>query len=129
LLVASLSPQLVFYHDGFVRKSDKPYDAAAKDMNVHITNKISQSKEDHFFNFSTLAASLHAEMNLPLDHLARYVRPRAQNVSRFLFHTARVQPKPPAHVRLPLGCLLAASMFCCLDTLLPCSPARPSVED
>jgi len=98
LLVASLNPQLVFYHDGFVRKSDKVYSETARDMNVHITNKITQSRDDHFFNFTTLAWSLHHESGLPRDHVDAYVRPRAQNVSRFLFHTARVQAKPPAHV-------------------------------
>lgn len=98
LLVASLKPQLVFYHDGFVRKSDKTYDVHSKDLNVHITNKVTQSKEEHFFNFSTLGQELHRELGLPADHLDTYVRPRAKAVTRFLFQTTLVQPQPPRHV-------------------------------
>ena len=98
LLVASLKPQLVFYHDGFVRKSDRPYDIHSKDLNVHITNRITQSKEEHFFNFSTLGRELNRELGLPIDHLDKYVRPRAMNVTRFLFQTSLVQPQPPRHV-------------------------------
>ena len=97
LLVASLKPQLVFLHDGFVRKSDKVYDADARDLNVHITNKVTQSKAEHFFNFSYLAHSLHADMGLPRDYLDRHVRPRMQAVSRFMFETARAAKHPPNH--------------------------------
>jgi hypothetical protein len=98
LLVASLKPQLVFYHDGFVRKSDRTYDVHSKDMNVHITNKVTQSKEEHFFNFTKLGYELHRELGLPADHLDTYVRPRAKQVTRFLFQTTLVQPQPPRHV-------------------------------
>jgi hypothetical protein len=98
VLVASLKPQMVFYHDGFVRKSDKVFDLGSKDLNVHITNKVTQSKEEHFFNFTTLGNELHRELGLPLDHLDKYVRPRAKAVTRFLFQTTLVQPKPPRHV-------------------------------
>jgi len=98
LLVASLKPQLVFYHDGFVRKSDKQYDVHSKDLNVHITNKVTQSKEEHFFNFTMLGKELHRELGLPADHLDTYVRPRAKAVTRFLFQTTLVQPQPPRHV-------------------------------
>lgn len=82
---------------GFVRRSDTKYDAQATDLKVHITNKITQSKEDHFYNFTQLGESLVRDLGLPPDYLDTYVRPRAQAVSRFLFHTTRVQPKPPAH--------------------------------
>jgi hypothetical protein len=98
MLVASLKPQLVFYHDGFVRKSDKRFTLESKDLNVHITNKASQSKDEHFFNFSTLAHELHREHGLPLDHMDKYVRTRAQAVTRFMFHTTLIQPNPPRHV-------------------------------
>lgn len=98
LLVGSLKPQLVFYHDGFVRKSDRKFDLNAKDLNVHITNKVSQSKDEHFFNFDTLGKELHTELGLPLDHLSRVVVPKAKKISRFLFQSTLIQQKPPRHV-------------------------------
>ena len=62
LLVASLKPKVVFVHDGFVRKSDKVYDKDAKNRNVHITNSVGQSHQDHFFNFSRMSHELQREM-------------------------------------------------------------------
>jgi len=92
-LVGSLQPQLVFYHDGFVRKSDTKYSEHSRKKNTHVTNAVSQSSKDHFFNFTYLNHALHQEMAFPLDYISR-AREYLKRVTLYMFHTARVQPQP-----------------------------------
>lgn len=96
LLVASLKPQLVFYHDGFIRKSDTVFTGNVKDKKQHITNLITQNGKDHFFNFTFLGEALKEEMGFGDDYINK-LRDYCKKVSLFLFQTARVQPKPLAH--------------------------------
>ncbi len=91
LLIASTSPFLAFYHDGFVRRSEHPYSTDASGLNdakTHITNSVSQSSENHFFGFHQLQAILTEEHGFPPDYFDRIFRPRAMRVSNYLFHTA-----------------------------------------
>jgi len=94
LLVASLDPQLVFFADGFVRKSDTVYDENDKRTTVHVTNSINQKKTNHFFSFEELGDELKREMGFPSDYLNR-AREHMKMVSMYVFKTTDVQPKPP----------------------------------
>lgn len=38
MFIASMDPLIVLYHDGFLRRSVKPYNISSPDPVVHITN-------------------------------------------------------------------------------------------
>jgi len=91
LLVASTKPFLVFYHDGFVRRSEKPFSISGSNLTdplAHITNDARQSEENHFFGFHQLEKVLIDEHKFPKDYMAKVFRPRAMRVTNYLFHTA-----------------------------------------
>ncbi|GBG34572.1 Tubulin polyglutamylase TTLL7 [Hondaea fermentalgiana] len=92
LLVGSLDPQLVFFADGFVRKSDTRYSRDTKNTKVHVTNAGSQSKVNHFFSFDEMAEELSREMDFPPEYLAR-AREYMKKVSLYVFKTTDVQNK------------------------------------
>lgn len=89
LLIASLDPLLVFYHDGFARKAGSKYTSDTSDVNAHITNAESQTSEDHFYEFSRLGKVLHEESGFPADYMQRVFRQHAMRVQRYVFHASR----------------------------------------
>jgi len=92
LLIASMEPYVVFYHDGFVRRSEHLYDTSAEglgDEKKHITNARSQSSENHFFSFDDLQQRLTEESGFAPDFIAKVFRPHAMRTTNFLFQTAR----------------------------------------
>ena len=96
LLIASTDPFIVFYHDGFVRRSENKYSSDSgnlKDTKAHITNDASQSSENHFFGFDQLQAVLTEEHQFPPHFLNETFRPHALRVSNYLFHTSYDKPK------------------------------------
>jgi hypothetical protein len=93
LLVGSLDPQLVFFADGFVRKSDKPYNLSDTRTTVHVTNSVLQDKDNHFFSFDQMAASLTGELGFSPGYLER-MRDYMKRVSLFVFKTTEAQKKP-----------------------------------
>ncbi len=97
LLVASLKPKLVFYHDGFARKSDAKYTSDTKNKNVHVTNAVSQSGADHFWSFERISEALHEEHGFPPNFLASK-REYMEKVTKFLFMTTAVQDNPLRYV-------------------------------
>ena len=91
LLVASTKPFLVFYHDGFARRSEKPFSISGSNLTdplAHITNDARQSDENHFFGFHQLEKVLIDQHGFPKDYMEKVFRPRAMRVTNFLFHTA-----------------------------------------
>jgi hypothetical protein len=91
LLIASTKPYLVFYHDGFARRSEKPFSLSGSNLTdplAHITNDARQSDENHFFGFHQLEKVLIDEHGFPKDYMERIFRPRAMRVTNYLFHTA-----------------------------------------
>jgi len=92
MLIASMNPFVVFYHDGFVRRSEHPYDTSASglsDAKKHITNSRSQSLENHFFSFRQLQEQLTKESGFPADYMEKVFRPHAMRTTNFLFQAAR----------------------------------------
>jgi len=88
LLVASLNPKLVFYHDGYGRVSSVNYSRAATQNVVHISNSRHQALfYERFLNFSRLTTKLEAQhpdvFNATV--LQQTMRRRAKAVSRFVF--------------------------------------------
>jgi len=96
LLVGSLKPQLVFYHDGFARKADTKYSKDSNNRNIHVTNAVSQSGKDHFWTFEMLSEALHKEHGFPADFLAQQ-RAYMEKVTKFLFMTTKTQDNPLRH--------------------------------
>lgn len=92
LLVASLDPQLVFYADGFARKSDTVYNPDDKRTTVHVTNSVLQKKDNHFFNFAEIASELTRELGFPTSYIER-AREYMKRVSLYVFKTTDVQDK------------------------------------
>ncbi|GBG24297.1 Tubulin polyglutamylase TTLL5 [Hondaea fermentalgiana] len=92
MLIASMNPYVVFYHDGFVRRSEHPYDTSAANLGddkTHITNSRGQSLKDHFFSFAQLQERLSAESGFPADFMEKTFRPHAMRATNFLFQAAR----------------------------------------
>ena len=90
LLVASLNPVLVFYHDGFVRKAANLYSRNVKDRRSHITNAREQDgAEDHFWDFGRLEKHLHEKLDFPEDYIRNNFRQHALKVQNFVFQAAR----------------------------------------
>jgi len=89
LLIASLDPLLVFYHDGFARKAANKYNSDTSDVNAHITNAVSQTSEDHFYEFSRLQDALHRGSGFPPDFMEDNFREHAIKVQKFVFHASR----------------------------------------
>lgn len=90
LLVASLDPLLVFYHNGFVRRAGTPYDSDLTDTKAHITNAHSQDNvDDHFWGFERLETYLHEKLGFPEDYMRENFKTHAIKIENFVFQAAR----------------------------------------
>ena len=85
MLVATIKPMLLFYHDGIVRRASIKYDVHSREHNVHIMNSRNQTFDDHFYNFTTASIRLKVEHGLPSTHFDQVVRPRMKYISKFVF--------------------------------------------
>ena len=85
MLVASIKPMLLFYHDGIVRRASTKYSVHSREHNVHIMNSRNQTFDDHFYNFSTASIRLKTEHGLASTHFDHVIRPRMKEISKFVF--------------------------------------------
>jgi len=93
LLVGSLDPQLVFYADGFIRRSETKYaTASTKDRKAHITNIQGQDSKDHFLNFTDLGKELEKELGFEKDFISK-IRDHMKRASVYVFKTTDTQKK------------------------------------
>ena len=89
ILVASLKPKLVFYHEGYSRLTSENYTTNSSDPVIHITNSRNQSMfQGRFLNHTQLALKLRDQHNFDAERFKNYVRKRAKAVSRFVFEAA-----------------------------------------
>mmetsp|Transcript_12233 Transcript_12233/g.22691 ORF Transcript_12233/g.22691 Transcript_12233/m.22691 type:complete len:621 (+) Transcript_12233:55-1917(+) len=92
MLVASMDPYIVFYHDGFVRKSEHAYStdsSTLSDTKSHITNSRDQSSQNHFYSLEQLQERLTEESGFAPDFVEKVLRPHTQRTTNFMFHSAR----------------------------------------
>lgn len=95
MLIASMKPELVFYHDGFVRRSNQPYNVSSADRNIHVTNANTQQKDaSYYFNFDQMAESIHQELKLPRNYFDVEVRPKLKHYTKFIFKSAGIRRVP-----------------------------------
>ena len=90
LLVASLSPLIIFHGDGFVRRATSKFSSDLSDKKAHITNDESQDEnDDHFWDFGRLEKHLHEHSGFPADYMRNAFRKQALRVEHYVFQTAR----------------------------------------
>jgi hypothetical protein len=96
VLIASMDPLMVFYHDGFVRRATNKYSRDdLKDKTAHITNAVQQdAKDDHFWDFKRLSYYLETKAGFPPNFMTTTFREMARHVSNFVFQAARSKFKP-----------------------------------
>jgi hypothetical protein len=86
LVVASLDPLLVFYHDGFARRATNKYSSDVSDSTAHITNSEGQdSKDDHFWDFGRLDDYLAQHTDFPTPFMRGKFKQHARKVENFVF--------------------------------------------
>lgn len=107
MLIVSMDPYIVFYHDGFIRKSEHKYSTDTSDLKdplAHITNSRGQSSDNHFFNFQQLQDVLTKESKFDPSFIDKIARPHMKRVTQFMFHAAKQKFKHRA-VRFQLFAL------------------------
>lgn len=91
LLVASVDPLIMFYHDGFVRVAKTPYDESSTDRFAHITNlKGSEDNSgdtarrgDYLRSFRDASEELHKRFGLPADFMTNEFRKKISRAQVF----------------------------------------------
>ncbi|CAG9322595.1 unnamed protein product [Blepharisma stoltei] len=111
MLIASLDPLIILYHDGFLRVSMNTYDQTSTESNVHITNtalvkeyldKINASEDqyeevmkDQMWTFQQFLSYMQEQGIVEGDWINDYVRPTMKlkmlhlvrmNIEKFLWH-------------------------------------------
>lgn len=111
MLIASVDPLIILYHDGFLRVSMAQYDQSAKDSGAHITNtalvkeilqernatkaEYDEAMKDQMWTFPQFLKYMQDENVVTGDWINEYVRPTMRlkmlhlvrmNIERFMLH-------------------------------------------
>eukprot|EP00924_Labyrinthula_sp_SR-Ha-C_P009692 augustus_masked-scaffold_22-processed-gene-3.50-mRNA-1 protein AED:0.12 eAED:0.12 QI:0/-1/0/1/-1/1/1/0/980 len=95
MLIASSSPWLVFYHEGYLRRSLAEYEPRSKDRRVYLTNTHFQSMKkgfklsDHIWPFHMMQAHLSEFKRTGPHYVETILNPYIKKVAKFIFHTAK----------------------------------------
>mmetsp|Transcript_23367 Transcript_23367/g.37278 ORF Transcript_23367/g.37278 Transcript_23367/m.37278 type:complete len:652 (-) Transcript_23367:1627-3582(-) len=90
MLISSTTPFLVFYHEGFIRRSGATYSNSSFSKVGHITNHKSQDKyAGHFFGFQQLGEYLHRVEGFPKDFMQTTFKNYVKHTTNYIFQAAR----------------------------------------
>ncbi len=95
MLIASSNPYLVFYHEGYLRRSLAVYNPLSKDRKVYLTNTHFQSMKsgfklsEHIWSFQEFQHYLWEQGRTGGHYVDSVLNPYLKKVSLFIFHTAR----------------------------------------
>ena len=99
MFVASSDPWIVFYHQGYLRRSLAPYDANSRDRKVYLTNTHFQSMRkgfklsDHIWSFKDLGEYLWKRGRTGRHYVSSVLDPYIKQVALFVFHSAKARLK------------------------------------
>mmetsp|Transcript_43910 Transcript_43910/g.70249 ORF Transcript_43910/g.70249 Transcript_43910/m.70249 type:complete len:1012 (+) Transcript_43910:449-3484(+) len=95
MLIASSEPWIVFYHQGYLRRSLFEYSSTSTNRAVYLTNTHYQAKRenfklsDHIWTFDTLQAYLTRNGRAGAHYVDSVLEPYIKRVANFVFQTAR----------------------------------------
>lgn len=99
MFVASTQPWIVFYREGYLRRSLHPYNPEAKDRAVYLTNTHYQSMKegfklsDHIWTFDRLQDYLTKNGVSGARYVDSILTPYIKRVANFVFQSARTKLK------------------------------------
>jgi len=100
MLVANSNPWMIFYHNGYLRRSLSPYSPNSKDRKVYLTNTHFQSMKtgfklsDHIWPFETFQGYLSKEGITGAHYVDSILNPTIRAVSQYVFKSAVKKLKP-----------------------------------
>jgi len=95
MLIASSDPWMVFYHQGYLRRSLFEYSPSSRNRAVYLTNTHYQSMKqgfklsDHIWTFDKLQAYLTTNARAGAHYVDSVLEPYIKRVANFIFQSAR----------------------------------------
>lgn len=95
MLIAGTDPWLVFYHEGYLRRSLTEYHADSKDRKVYLTNTHFQSMKEgfklseHIWSFQTFQDYLTRVGKTGSHYVQSILEPYIKRVANFVFQSAK----------------------------------------
>jgi len=99
ILIASSTPWIVFYHEGYLRRALTPYSASSTDRKVYLTNTHFQSMKagfklsDHIWPFETFQTYLSANGITGAHYIDSILNPYIKAVAVYVFKSAEKKIK------------------------------------